>query len=565
MKKLLSLLLALCFVVSLFALSSCGKDDKAAETTATEPASESETAEVTTVEATTDKWEVLAPKITMLSAKDRALRIEYSVKKNAEKSSKNEIYLQGPDTVEDGVTPEIQVMIYDRNKAAENLLGVTITYIKWDYAYGEQAAPIDVAVRGNAADAPDLFINMIYDLNKEIMNSAFMDVISLPGSFFDFNAKGWLWEWMQNQSFTGDRAYILGSDYFLDVFRAVSLLPFNMTMMDANAVKLAPAIIGLEDTLGQGEDLTTRFFDLVETGGWTWDVLGDLCEAIWVDKDGNEQDSIYDQLGIIADTYGGINAASFIYSCGEKLIEDYKIEDPSSDHYQEQWLRYPADSTSLNRIFDAVKSVFEGAGSLTTSYTFSGNTPETPGAAYHHTKFASSELLFAGACLLGALEDDAFQNMTDLYSVVPFPKVNVDKEYNSVIVNQADAGVINVNAGPRKARALSAFLQYCTENSPAIRNEFLKVVTKYKTTTYNQGTDRMLEIIYDAIRYDRDKTVEDLINADRNNRWHAILKTDGFTAGSDYIASRYESLYTQKTSALNSYLERWYTLPKAGD
>ena len=145
----------------------------------------------------------------------------------------------------------------------------------------------------------------------------------------------------------------------------------------------------------------------------------------------------------------------------------------------------------------------------------------------------------------------------------PLPEVDATKSYNTVIYNDADAGAINVNANPRKARVLSAYLQYCTENSPAIREQFLQIVTKYNTTTYNQGTDRMLEIIYDGITYGRDKAVEDLLGQTiRNSRWHAIMKTEHFTAGSSEIAQQYQSLLPTKQKMIDFDMKKWYTLPK---
>ena len=561
--------LILCILLCLPAFASCGGSGETAATTAAETApvttgiteTEAEEAEVTTVLATTDKWEEIVPKITMIAERDRTLRIEYSTGGSEEKWSRNDIYLEGPDEVVDGVTPRIQQMVYERNEAAKNLLGVSIVYLQWNYGFGKQQEPIELAVQGNDADAPDLFVNMLNDAGKAMLKGVFKDVWSIPGSFFDFDSEGWLKEWMENLSFTGDRAYILGSDYFLDILRVMDVLPFNMTMMDEQAVKLAPAIIGADETLGQGEDLTTYFFDLVDEGKWTWDVLGKLCEAAWVDSDGDGQDSIRDVLGIISDGYGGINAASFVYCCGEPLTEAYPIEDESSEYNNKQWIKFRDDSSGLNRIYDAVKSVFQGRGSLTTSYTFSGNTPENPGAAYHHTKFAAGELLFAGICTLGALEDDVFQQMTDLYSVVPCPKLDPDKDkpYNTIIINQGDVGAINVNANPRKAKVLSAFIQYCTENSGEIREQFLQIVTKYKTTTYNQGTDRMLEIIYDSVRYGRDKTVDDL---NKDPRWHRIMMEEKFVAGSDVIATRYAGAIQQKQALLDNVMKTWYTLPK---
>ena len=563
-KRTVTLLLVLCTILSLLAFASCdkgGQEVDAAGSATEEPLTDPTGTEADTAEATTaDKWESIAPKIRLITERDRTLKIECSINDfTSVKTSKNDVYLKGPDSVTDGETPKIEQMVYERNKAADDLLGTKVEFILWDYGWGSQAPQIDTLVKGKDPDAPDLFVNMIYDLHVELLNGAFKDVRSIPNSFFDFEAPGWLKEWMENLSFTGDRAYVLGSDYFMDIFRSTNVLPFNMTMMDENAAKLAPAILGADETLGEGENLTPRFFDLVEQGGWTWDVLGEMCEAIWVDGDGDGQDSIYDQLGIIADTFGGEAAAAFVYSCGTELIEAYTIEDESNPYNGKQWLRYSTDTTAIALIFDKVKSVFEGPGSLSTGGNRSNNTPENAGLAYHHTKFAERGVLFAGVCTIGGLEDKVFQEMDDLYSVVPCPKADATYSYNTVIFNSADAGAINVNANPRKARVLSAYLQYCTEHSPAIRNQYLQIVMKYKVTTYDQGTDRMLDIIYDSILWGRDKMVED---RNEEPRWHGLMRTGLFLVGSDYIAQQVRETVTRKQAALDDVMKTWYTLPK---
>ena len=564
MKKcLVSLLLLLCMIVSVFALASC---DKGGETDTTEPTTEpaaSEPAEATTQTVDT-KWEKIAPKVTMITEKDRSLKIACDVSRNGVKKSKNDIYVAGPDEVVDGVTPEIETMVYDRNKAARDLLGLNIEHVYWSEYYGQQVDKIDLIVKGNASDAPDLFVCLLYDLNLELLNGSFKDVRSIPNGFFDFSAEGWLTTWMENMSLTGDRAYILGGDYFLELLRSVTLLPFNMTMMNENAVKLAPAILEEGDELGTGEALAPRFFDLVDRGEWTYDVLGKLCEAIWVDKDGDDADSIRDQLGILADEYGGKSAVGFIYSGGTPLTEEYVIEDENSEYNNKKWIKFASDSETagLNEIFDAVSKVFTGKGSLSTSATHSSNTPEAPGKAYHLTKFAQHEVLFLGVGLLGDLEDDTIQGMDDVYSVVPCPMVSAYQEYNSIIDNTGDAGAVNVKSNPRKVRALSAYIQYCTEHSKHIRSQFLEIVMKYKIATYDQGTDRMLDIIYNGILYGRDKAVDDLFGVrDRNNRWHDLMKHEHHEGGASYITTKYAAVVSQKQKALDEYLKTWYTLP----
>ena len=161
MKKLISVLLLLAMLV--LALASCG--GKAKETTAAETtAAPGTTAGETTVAATTEdpKWEEIADKITIITERDRTLRIELSKHSDAEKTSKNDKYVVGPDEITPGETPLIEEMVYERNKAACDLLGVKISeYVYWDYGWDKQADPIKTVVQGNASDAPDLFVNMI--------------------------------------------------------------------------------------------------------------------------------------------------------------------------------------------------------------------------------------------------------------------------------------------------------------------------------------------------------------------------------------------------------------------
>lgn len=248
MKRLTVLLLLLAILAT--GLASCGPKKPAA----TEATTENES------KYTTDKDVDKGREVRALPASDRSFKIEMSDFRNAEKDSKNDIYLAGPDAREGASS--IGQKIYDRNKRAEELLGVSVEYLYWDqYGWEAQAPEIYKLVSTKAADAPDVFVNMIFDLGNATMQGCFKDLWSIPGSYFDFNAEGWMTDWMKNMSLTGDRAYILAGDYFLDLVRAFGVLPFNATMMDANASKLAPALFGA--TLAAGETMSQRFFDFV--------------------------------------------------------------------------------------------------------------------------------------------------------------------------------------------------------------------------------------------------------------------------------------------------------------
>ncbi|MBR5044761.1 MAG: hypothetical protein IKX66_05370, partial [Clostridia bacterium] len=349
MKKPIALLLILAMLT--FALASCGKKKTAPETDATAP---------NTTEATTDKWEALSPELQAFPVDARCLRIELSDFENAEKDSKNDLYVAGPDEDHlDGVST-IERMVYTRNSDAMRLLGVSVDYIYWNqFGWEAQAPEIVRLVKANSADTPDLFVNMIYDLGNATLQGCFKDIWSIPGSYFDFTADGWMNDWMKSMSLTGDRAYILAGDYFLDIVRAFGVLPFNTTLMDNNGAKLAQALLGTG--LGESETMSQRFFDYVEAGNWTWTSLGQLCEAVWVDKGTSGQNDIYDTLGILGNAQTGMTTSFYLYSANEPLFETRKNSDGKD------WIYYAEESTALGGIFDAVANVFKGNGALATS------------------------------------------------------------------------------------------------------------------------------------------------------------------------------------------------------
>ena len=560
MKKIVSLLLLLVMIALSFA--SC-KDDTPTDPTVaseTDPVTE-DTAETTTV----DRWEALGPQVKRSFYDfERTFKMELSNHSDAEKTSKNDKYVVGPDDVDPGTTPVLEQLVYARNTKAIEMMGMNIDYVYWDFDWSKQAEQIKTVVQGGAKDAPDLFVNMISDINMATLSGVFKDVRSIPNSYFDFTAKGWMTDYMDSLSLTGDRSYILAGDYFLDVLRAMGVLPVNITMMDENATRLQSAILEEDDTLGVGEKLSARFFDYVETGKWTWSTLHKLCEAIWVDTDNDGKDSITDVLGIVVDNFGGLAHEMYIFSAsGDDLFDVRPIEDETSPYNGKDWIYYSQDSTALGKIFDAVAAVYTGKGSVGTTGNFQASTPEKPGAAYHRIKFSEGTMLTAGTVVLGALEDNAFQQMTDIFSVVPLPKVSEDKQYNTVIHTIGDAGAINVKTSPKKARAMSAFLQYCCEHSGEIRREFLEVVTKFKTTTYDQGTDRMLTLIYDSVITGRDKMIEDCVGG--NNRFIIIMRSGDCEVTSADLASQYAACIASKQAALDDIIRTWYTLPRTPD
>ena len=576
MKKLtVALILILCAVLCIFSFTSCSKKKKGKATEAPP--------------ATTDKWEPLGAEIKAYSEEDRTIRLKVDAYSDSERIAMNDKYLEGPDETEVQKTDTIGKLIYTRNSRANQVFGTTVVYDYWDdpdLGWGKQAGEIVKLVQSADPGAPDMYIAMLYDLNKAMLSKGvFKDVWSIPNSYFDFDADGWMTEWMESLSFTGDRAYILGSDYFIDFFRNMGVLPFNADLMDANGSKLAKALFG--EDLAAGETMSQRFFDYVEAGKWTWASLKLLCEAVWDDKGTAGQNDLDDTLGIIIEAYSGMPATVALYSTGETLTNIKYDRDPDTGKVLKTFtISYPQEPGVLKDIFDAISAVFKGKGAYVTNVKGGGTTKDAPGIGYHYIKFAENTLLFTDPSLLGTLEDKVFQEMVGnyLYSVVPLPKLSEYKirggefvldsngekipvNYNTVIHNTADVGAISVRTTGGKASVISAYMQFLAENSYDVRKEFLEIVTKYKVTENNQGTDRMRDIIYDCVITARDKALDDAIDCldgGRGLRFHGKLKDGGdnhFTNDAAYINAEYAGIISEKQTLLEEVLTKWRSLP----
>ena len=74
-----------------------------------------------------------------------------------------------------------------------------------------------------------------------------------------------------------------------------------------------------------------------------------------------------------------------------------------------------------------------------------------------------------------------------------------------------------------------------------------------------QGTDRMLDIMYENITWTRDYIVEGL---NMDPRWHGEMRKQQFTVGADFITTLYQSNIAMKQKRLDDVMKTWYTLPK---
>ena len=184
-----------------------------------------------------------------------------------------------------------------------------------------------------------------------------------------------------------------------------------------------------------------------------------------------------------------------------------------------------------------------------------------------------------GLARLGELEHEALQAMTDTFSVVPIPllEAGTADDYNTCVHNTAALGGFNINS--TKYLAMSAYIQYCTENSEEIKDEYLQVTMKFKTTQFNLGTSDMLDLIYDSIQSVREMILDNVLRNRKNAtifkpeglgdpRWHGMIKGSNYATAIGAVdggafLDKYDTVKEAKQRGMNELMVEWYALPTA--
>lgn len=524
------------------------------ETTGTETAAipESQAPETTAETQTPDRWDEVAAALAGTDPEQRTIRVALDASANGGTTGeRNPRLIAGPDEIGDE-TPGLDRAVYERNRTATERLGVRVEYAYWDEACGGQAQKIKALVESRDATAPDLFVSPLTDLWSAAFAGCFSDYLSRPGSYLDFGSDGWLTDYMTSLSLSGDRAYILAGDAFPDLFRGTVVLPVNLTMADAEATRLLPCLSS-DAALGAGETFSTRFFDQIEAGEWTYETLAALSEAIFRDTGETEgQDDLGDLLGLACDA-GEIAANSFLYSSGATPLT--VSTDGKTGKVR---LGYSPDAETLGALFDAVSRLFDGTGVLATAGGETGENGEH-GSADCRRKFVGGTMLFAGAASLGSFACDEYRTMSDRFFAAPLPKVQEADDYRSPILPDADAGAVNRNTAAFPA--VTAYLQVSAENSRTVRDGYLSALTRPEGT----GENRMLGLILGAIRSGRDEMIDAAVSGDGAPAWAELLAFDGFRMTSAMLAERYDAVAAVKAERLDRLIKEWYSLPESDE
>ena len=260
-----------------------------------------------------------------------------------------------------------------------------------------------------------------------------------------------------------------------------------------------------------------------------------------------------DTLVFAAETKGGKSASGILYSTDIHLVDVYK---DASGNYS---FSYKSANQDLYDIFNKVAKVFSTEGVVAVQ---EGSSAQEQ-VDLIRKKFSEGTLLIGGSILMGAVEDEVYQEMKQGFGLIPNPKFSEEAGYNTLIHNVAKCGAISRNCVENRA-AISAFIQYCSENSRIIVNEYYNYAMKYKFTS-DAGTAEMLDLIYANVVAVREKALDDLVGAWNTSaqKWHTLLMGDNdYCSNADQIATVYGTTTSLKRNVLATLTTEWKGLLK---
>lgn len=440
-------------------------------------------------------------------------------------------YLAGDSTD----TQDIDTNIDKRNARAEKNTKIEVNYVYWpnteNYKWGQCIKEIEAVVTSNTIkDAPDVYCNFIYDIVGSAVKGYFANlkgtsrgVGDLKGlNFFEFTKPGYdeatdnmgyMNEWMNSVTLSKYKTYVLGSDYFTDMIRAFFVIPVGIELLESYGEDITG------DWNDDGEFTVDDFYEQVKAGEWTYDLMIDYSDAVYMD-DGNGDTSGEwlgdEQLGF-AMANGGVAISGLLYTTTVEIISKKFNSDPEVNDYE---YSYPSDNIPLGNWSDAVSLLFSSRGvALVDSSSEEFNIDEW--GSSHLTairkRFSTGNVLFGDIMMVGALEYTEYQEMRDGkgFGVVPVPLYDEDEgwteeaPYLTQIHNVGRPGAIAKNT--TKFVECTAFLNYQSTHSTDILNQYYNYELMYNVAGGATGTVEMLKYVRANVRTSFDKAMEDAI------------------------------------------------------
>ena len=485
-----------------------------------------------------------------------------------ELSSGCERYLAG----ESDDNGEIDKLVDMRNEAAYVDTNVTVTYRYYEdiptNGFSQCINTIYNETLVTSTTSPDMYCNFMTDMLVASLKGSFSNLYSTKHgegdytgkNYFDTKDPAYMADLMASLTLSLDKIYVIASDYFIDLIRAFFVVPVNVQLYNS----IANDVLA-EDLNGDGVKDVNDFFEEVWNKDWTYSRLATYCDKIFKEGDQNVTGaSIDDTLGFALGK-NGLPAAGLVYTSSVVVIHKNWNESLGDYEYE-----FPQENAELYALADNVKNLFKQRGVLCIDGSAASSVGATTANLGVRTQFTKNKVLFGGIILVGSIEYEAYQRMKGEdtgFGLVPVPLYRDNSEDNYLTQIHVVGRAGGIARGTRKFVQCSAFLQYQTEHSTDILNQYYDYNLTYEAADGLDGNVDMLKYIRSNVRTSFDKLFEDAIgfmylNEDPEssaNRWHTILCDNDYQVD---LRDYYKTHAPAKDARLDDLIKQYDQLPE---
>jgi hypothetical protein len=353
--------------------------------------------------------------------------------------------------------------VYQRNAVVEERLGVKINNMTIsgtdNYAVADE---VRVAVKAGS-DEYDLLANSVYSSIMYSAENIFHNLYNCD--YLDLEKPYWAQGFNQAASF-GQAQYMCTGAAALTLYRYMFVTFFNKSVLS--------------------EVTDTNLYEVVNQGKWTLDYQHELASKFFVDLNGNGQSDATDRYGFVCTNMAYIDA--YWSSCQLPIL----TKDENNAYV------YNVDLEKVSAAVDKILNLWYNCEG---SYIF-----ESVSDAENQligTRAIAERRAATTTLRLVSVETDEFRNMTDLYGIIPIPKMDETQEgYQTFLHDQFTAFGIVSTVKEDRLQMMGAFLEAMAEESyrtlvPTYYELALK--TKYVS---DEESGQMLDMIYRSVYID---------------------------------------------------------------
>ena len=480
---------------------------------------------------------------------DTTLTIMISNASDVELTPGGDKYMKGPleqvDEEEGTGFEKVQNEVYLRNAQAIEDLGIQLSYDYCNKVWGSVAGHVK-ELEGSTG-YPDMYCDLLYDYvgasissNPQCFANLYKyttknvakleDSAYVGGALEISKGNGFYVDLMEDMALSEDKMYLLAGDYYLDVLRAMLVLPFNLQMY--------------VDRLAQNDPDGEALYELVSDGEWTW---SKLMEFQTVFPQGETESATSNNL-LMALACGGLTSTGLLYSTAFELYDMDYVNDQVD-------YTLKTSCPDINNLFKMAYDLVNTRGVLCDESTKG----DQDGVVAAKNIFTNERALFCGPMMLGVVEENGFQQMQRL-SILPLPKLSVAHEYNTVINSRARVGAISYHSTLKVESA--AFIQYVNENSGTVRDEYFNKAMTGKFMV-GSGAGQMLTLIYNSIGDNKGMILENLIRFKHwelgtAHCWTTLIQEDFYQAHANDVTTLFGNSVSAKQGVVDEIVAAWY-------